>query len=782
VDRILWLSLALLGGALTVVAPGAAWVAAAIAALLVGHAHGVRLAILSLAVFGLSAWRGQHAVAEYELRWMATRFELSEPMRCAAKARVVSSPTRVGDSLGWIAELEAAECENRHLPPRTLARLYGGADELSRGDVLEVVAQLAPVQLFHNPHVPDPTPGAARKGPVVSGVVLGATFVSHGSGVFARIDRARAHTRRRIDATFAPSSAPLARALVLGETDLSPEDDVAFKRSGLAHLLAVSGTHLVLAIVTLVKALVLILRRVENLSARWDVERIAAPVGVVLSLAYADFAGGSGSAWRAAWMLSAIFLARAVGRKPDALRSLALSFVAGACVDPLAVFDISFLLSAGATVGLLVLGPTLTGLAKRVPTVPLRFLATSLGTTVAAMVPCTPLLVLLAPELTLIGIFANIVAAPVGELAALPLCLAHPLTSWWPALEQGLALAGSGALLWVQGVARIAGSVRVLAFPLPPPGAWHFAVVAICIVGIWTTRRKALWLAGAALALGVVELAAARAGHSLGKLRVTALDVGQGDSLVLDLPDGRVMLIDGGGFVGSPVDTGKTVLIPELRGRRRNRIDVMVLSHPHPDHFTGLVSTLESFDVGELWDTGQGRKEGAGPIYRAFIERVRARGIPIKGPRELCGAQAFGEATVRVLGPCPDFVAGRDANDNSFVIRVQLGEHAALLTGDAEKEAEEELVHRHGDELRADLLKVGHHGSRTSSTPAFLARVRPQLALVSCGVRNRFGHPHPETLKKLDARGITTVRTDHVGGTTWTTDGRAVTLEVTRSD
>lgn len=781
-DRILWLSLAALAGALTVVAPGAAWVAAILAALLVGRASGSRLALLSLVVFGLSAWRGQQAVSEYEVHWMAARIELSEPMRCASKARVVSSPTRVGDALGWVAELEDAECENRHLPPRTLARLYGGAEELSRGDELEVVAQLAPVQLFHNPHVADPTPGAARKGPVVSGVVLGATFLSRGSGLLSRIDRARAHTRRRIDATFAPAAAPLARALVLGETDLSPEDDVAFKRSGLAHLLAVSGTHLVLAIATLVKALVAILRRWENLSARWDVERIAAPVGVVLSLGYADFAGGSGSAWRAAWMLSAIFLARAVGRKPDALRSLALSFLAGAVVDPLAVFDISFLLSAGATVGLLVLGPTLTGFAKCVPTVSLRFLASSLATTVAAMVPCTPLLMLLAPELTLIGVFANIVAAPVGELAALPLCLVHPLTSWCPALEQGLALAGSGALLWVQGVARIAGSVRVLAFPLPPPGAWHFAVVAICIVGIWTTRRKLVWLGSAAFALGIVELAAVGAGHPHDKLRVTALDVGQGDSLVLDLPDGRLMLIDGGGFVGSPVDTGKTVVIPELRARRRKRIDVMVLSHPHPDHFTGLVSTLEAFEVGELWDTGQGRKEGAGPIYRAFIERVRARGIPIKGPRELCGMHAFGDANVRVLGPCPDFVAGRDANDNSFVIRVQLGEHAVLLTGDAEKEAEEELVQRHGDELRADLLKVGHHGSRTSSTPEFLAHVRPQLALVSCGVRNRFGHPHPETLRKLDARGITTVRTDHVGGATWTTDGRAATLEVTRSD
>ncbi len=266
-----------------------------------------------------------------------------------------------------------------------------------------------------------------------------------------------------------------------------------------------------------------------------------------------------------------------------------------------------------------------------------------------------------------------------------------------------------------------------------------------------------------------------------GELRVTALDVGQGDSLLVDLPDGRLLLIDGGGFVGSPVDPGERVLIPELRARRRRRVDIVVLSHPHPDHFTGLVSALRSVEVGELWDTGQGRREGAGATYATLIQNLRDRNIPIRGPRDLCGRPLrFGAAKASVLAPCPDFVPGRGANDNSFVIRIELAQRAVLLTGDAERQEEEELLDRRSTSLRADLLKVGHHGSRTSTSPALLARVNPAIAMISCGVRNRFGHPHPETLETLARHGVTPLRTDTSGAISWTTDGHAMFVEVAR--
>jgi competence protein ComEC len=209
----------------------------------------------------------------------------------------------------------------------------------------------------------------------------------------------------------------------------------------------------------------------------------------------------------------------------------------------------------------------------------------------------------------------------------------------------------------------------------------------------------------------------------------------------------------------------------------------VVLSHPHPDHFGGLASALAEVGVGELWDTGQGRAEGAGPVYAELLDSLRARGVSVVEPPDLCDRpRRYGEATVRILGPCPGFEPHINANDNSFVLHVSLDERAALLTGDAELHQEEKLVARHGAGLRADFLKVGHHGSRTSTNPAFIRAVRPTVATISCGVRNRYGHPHAVTLETLAAARVRALRLDRAGSVEWTTNGRDSTLRVFASD
>ncbi len=228
-------------------------------------------------------------------------------------------------------------------------------------------------------------------------------------------------------------------------------------------------------------------------------------------------------------------------------------------------------------------------------------------------------------------------------------------------------------------------------------------------------------------------------------------------------------------MVGSPVDLGERVILPVLRARRRRRLETMVLTHPHPDHFGGLASTLPLVDVGELWDTGQGEDRGAGPVYAGLLAGVRARGIPVLGPRDLCGApRRAGGATIEVLAPCPTFGPDASANDSSLVLRISYGSRAVLLVGDAEHEEERALLALAPGSLRADFLKVGHHGSRTSSSPDFLAAVRPSVAAISAGVRNRFGHPHPRTLAALEALGIEALRTDRGGAIVWETDGLRV--------
>jgi beta-lactamase superfamily II metal-dependent hydrolase len=233
--------------------------------------------------------------------------------------------------------------------------------------------------------------------------------------------------------------------------------------------------------------------------------------------------------------------------------------------------------------------------------------------------------------------------------------------------------------------------------------------------------------------------------------------------------------------VGSPVDPGKAVVLPVLHARRRTRIDVVVLSHPHPDHFTGLVSALPELEIGEFWDSGQGEAEGAGPLYAELLRALRARGVPIRHPQELCGhPRSFGSAVLRVLAPCPSFTPHRGANDNSLVFSVTYGERRFLFMGDAEHAEESELLAAHGSELRADYLKVGHHGSRTSTGEAFLSLVQPALATLSCGVRNRFGHPHLPTVERLAAHGVQSLRLDRSGGVEVTSDGHSFSARATR--
>jgi len=648
----------------------------------------------------------------------------------------------------------------------TLLVDIAAAPLLARGDRIVAAATLAPPNRFAN-DARDLRASQARRGVLLSGAADTLDVLERGEGILATIDRFRDQNRRRIGATFPLESAAMARALVLGEDDLTADDQRAFRQSGLAHLLAVSGMHLVLVVATLVALLRAVLVRIPPVAARMDSARIAAALGVPVAFAYAELAGGSGSAKRAAWMMSAAFAARALARRSDAWRALGLSVLVMVVFDPLAPFDLSFVLSALATLGLLALArPIEEALTQRVQFLP-PFVARSLAASIAATTTCAPVLASMSAGLPLGGLVANVVAVPIGEAAALPLCLAHAALAHWPAAEHGCAIAASGALGIVRGIARLF-AFGVLA--VPPPTAMQVGAIAASSGGFVLARRPRRWLVVGVIATLGLEVFARADGAPARELRVTYLDVAQGDAALVDLPDGRAMLVDGGGIVGSPVDVGERVIAPTLAARRRSRVDIVVLSHPHPDHFLGLRSGLDRLSVGEIWDTGQGEAEGASGSYAELLRFARTRGISIRRPADLCGTRVVGGAVVEVLAPCPPNF-DRGPNDNSFVFRIRYGARAFLFVGDAEHTEEAELTNGAREQLRSDVLKVGHHGSRTSSTPGFINAVHPSVAVISCGVRNRFGHPHPHTLDTLASAGVRVLRTDRDGAVVVTTDG-----------
>jgi competence protein ComEC len=820
VDGSILLGLALLAGGILSICPVPTAVAAVVSLVILRRKLTLTAAATALAAMAAGGWRAGQAVALLDRERADVRAALGGPVRCFAEGAVVSSPVlmhgaatlvpgappegRRGETeplvAGWDADLTRLECEGRTVDRKFRGRLYGGPDDLARGDRVEVVVKLAPLQLFRNDDLGDPRPSAIRRGTLASGGTEDVRVVLRAAGPFALVDRFRAHARRRIEATFVPEAAPMARALVLGESDLDPADNQAFRASGLAHLLAVSGTHLVLVVAGAVAACSAILRRFAWLSGRWDVGRLSAALGVFFAWLYADFAGGSGSARRAAAMISFAFAARAFGRRPDGPRAFGLSLVGASIFDPLIAFDLSFLLSAAATAGLMVLQRPLeafivSGFARLTAlfrsrrgkgTAPRRvssprfvtILAGAVATTLSATIGCAPLIAFLAPTLPIGGVPANLLAVPLGELLALPLCLSHVFLSGFPLVERGAALVASGSLLVVRTIARVTEQVSWLAVPVPPPTAWQCAILWCAATALrWghaAARQPALLVAGALLLLCEAKIRAE--GAPRGKLRVTVLDIGQGDASIVDMPDGRALLVDAGGMVGSPIDTGQAVIQPVLRARRRSGLAAVVLSHPHPDHFGGIASGVAKVAVGEFWDNGQGEQEGAGPVYGELLRTLRARGVAVVRPSTLCERpRAFGAATIEVLAPCPMPIPFINANDNSFVLRISFGDRAALLVGDAELEEEEALLAKSSAALRADFLKVGHHGSRTSSSPAFLRAVGAKDVAISCGVRNRFGHPHPITLRHL-AELSRVFRTDRDGSIRWETDGKTATV------
>lgn len=738
---------------------------------------GLRAAIVCVAVYAIVAARAASSSSEGREAYERARSVLVPKALCTGRGVVASSPlVRAGD-VRAVVDLEGPRCAGASVRGGLRVTLGGLPRGLGRGDELELEAELGLVHLFSNEGTGSGLVRVARTGIVGSGRAKRVELRGRAAGIARAIDAVRERVRDRIEATYHPEATGLGRALVLGETDLHEAENEAFRVTGLSHLLAVSGTHLVVAVCSLVALLRAALLRLPALAVRVDVGRVAAVFAVPLAWAYGDFAGGGGSVVRAAAMLTAASLTRLCDRRTDPARVFAVALLVGVALDPLSALDVSFALSAAATGGLLLmarpLGELLTprdedGAAWHARLA--RPLLTAVGATLAATIACAPIIASMSPTLPVVGLAANVVAAPLGEVFALPFCLAHAALVWAPPLERLTAWIGGGALRGVSLIAHASASTG-LALPVPTPTSAELVALALTTLGacVSGTRRRVVLVFGV-VALVSLELGARHSGAPRGLLRVSALDVAQGDALVVDLPDGAVMLVDTGGLPGGGPDVGARVVAPALRARRRTRLDVLVLSHAHPDHFGGLEAVSKAVEIGELWHPGTIRPDGE---LGRLLARLEARGTVLRTPAELCGRdRRHGGATVAVLWPCPGADPSAHENDNSLVLHIAYGERAALLVGDAEHDTEDALLAAHGASLRADLLKVGHHGSHTSSTPAFVDAVAPRDALISCGVRNRFGHPRPQTLTTLAARGVRVHRTDLHGERRWWTDGR----------
>ncbi len=249
-------------------------------------------------------------------------------------------------------------------------------------------------------------------------------------------------------------------------------------------------------------------------------------------------------------------------------------------------------------------------------------------------------------------------------------------------------------------------------------------------------------------------------------LKIAFLDVGQGDSILIQAPNGQTMLIDG----GRSTNLANSVIIPKLQEWGAKQVDVLIPTHPDQDHIAGLVGVLENFPVKRAALTGQVHST---QIYERLLSDIRDKNIEALKVRTGTVIPFDPSVKIEVLNPDDDEVNSDDTNDASIVIKLTYGSTSFLLTGDAEMPANKTMLN-HGFDVRSTVLKLGHHGSRTSTNEDWLKAVQPQLGIISVGKDNSFGHPHPEVIKALEKLGIQYIRTDEHGTITVTSDGASI--------
>ena len=559
-----------------------------------------------------------------------------------------------------------------------------------------------------------------------------------------------------------PADAPLAKALLVADMrDLSPEIRDRYAAAGLAHMLSISGLH-----VGIIGLALEILFQLLHLSRRAATIASIGVVGV-----YVGLIGAPEAAVRSAAMLATLGASRLLQRPTSPWALLAVG-AATPLVSPRAVLDVGYQLSVIGVAALIAAGELVRRTVPRRITGWKRSLLAGLVVSTVATVVSAPLVAWTFGRISLVGPLTNLIAAPLMTLAQPMLFLglllapirpvasvvgdaAHPLLAAFDAIALAGASIPGG---WVAVMPSVASAVLAA-----------LASVALIVACVSRFPGRAV-LTGAAAVVCLIWSGFTPTGSGLTELHL--IDVGQGDAIGLRTRHGSWILIDAGrAWRGG--DAGRSTVLPYL-ARRRGELVAFILSHPHTDHVGGAATIISSLHPALYYDAAFA---GDADAYRESLLRAREAGTAWQ--RVHPGDSLVTDGVVlRFLGPDSAWTAGlSDPNLASTIVLVRVGEVRMLLVGDAERPEEDWLVARYGDSLHADVLKVGHHGSSTSSSPEFLDAVRPRIALVSVGTGNSYGHPSAAVMATLASRGAQVLRTDRVGTIVVRTDGQRLLVD-----
>ncbi|MCR3921608.1 MAG: DNA internalization-related competence protein ComEC/Rec2 [Firmicutes bacterium] len=551
--------------------------------------------------------------------------------------------------------------------------------------------------------------------------------------------------------------ARLASGLVLGQKEgIEEETLAAYQRLGLAHLLAVSGLH-----VGFVAAFALFIFT-RLCGTRWPL--LPHIMGILFVLAYVFLTGGHAPVWRAALSLSIAFAARQAGRESEGILTLAVVALLMLWMRPLWLFSLSFQMSFAATTGILLIAPRIQALLTRFP----KGIAGPLAIIVSAMVGVLPLQVAHFGYFSIYTIPLNLLCVPLVGIVVMV----------------GLVGIGAGFLCLPLATPFFLTALPVLAllerlprFVVSLPGSvftigalqpiWWWLYVSLLV--LFLARCKLIPVTGKKILLILVvanlALLSSLPLYSQRQLMITFLDVGQGLAIHVQTPAGRHLLVDAG---GGAFDVGEHVILPYLRANHVRKLDMLILTHPHEDHFGGMNTIVSQMPIDAFIDNGEQEQSAS---FTELRMQLTAKNIPhtvVAADYQL----TLDGIQINILSPpASHFInSGDDVNNNSLVLRLSYGNFSALLMGDAETFAVTQLLQTKRGKLTATVLQVPHHGSRNALSVAFLEEVSPQVAVISVG-NNVFGHPHVETLTLLCDQDIEIFRTDLHGAVTITTDG-----------
>ncbi len=671
----------------------------------------------------------------------------------------------------------------------------GACPRVLPGDRLVAMARIHPPRSRYDPGLRDRAAGMRRRGIDWSGWLRSCRdmLVTTDTGVLSPrrwIANARSVLsdfvfERKADA----ASKGILAAMTTGKRGLVPvEVKQNFARAGLAHLLAISGLHLGFVALGLYALLYFLLARIGWLAVRFDITRISAALVIPATLFYTLLSGAHLPAVRACIMVVCFLIAVIARRQSDPLQTLSAAALIILGIWPQSLYEVSFQLSFTAVASVILAVPPLAErlglplgrsglndswqrriLVRTAHYALLTFIA-SLGT--------APLLARYFNQVSLVGIFTNLAAVPLATWVIVPLGLIaavlFPISLLLAGMVTDAALLATG---WLAELAARVGGISWSVLHISTPSVGQVILTYLLLFAVLKWRR--LWarrLAVVSFGLLLVVFVAGRVGPLVSPdLEVTFLDVGQGDSIFLRFPGGDTLLVDGGDAREGGGDSGLQVIAPFLWSQGITHLDAVAVTHPEMDHAGGLASVVRLFEPDEVW-TARPLEEM--PATRPLHAAAREAGARVRLLRAGDRPRTGKNARIDVLWPA----AGSETletNERSLVLRVSLGQRAFLLTGDLEKEGERLLIES-GEELDADVLKVGHHGSRHATAKEFLDRVRPSVAVISVGGGNVHHLPSNEAIERLRESGVKTLRTDRDGAVTIATDGRDLELNTCR--